>query len=891
MGETETEVRLEKKIRLLQGQINNLGVQLKRLHGQITHPSVLARVRSEIDTGVGTNFLKLDQTVPQTVHDGSPIFQGGLTIGPGFLQADCNVYIGLLVPTDQVQVEHYCDETSAYILRSALHPNYSQFAWGLNTVLGYTFLQSNAHGTGTALPISFWVGADRIIDIISTGVSIGGTAVRGTTVGTKSIQIFDGTTPAGTLVNGCSLYSAAGKLYAMDAAGNVYGLTSIFPATYAIGDLLYADSVTTLARLSDVAVNSVLLSGGVGIAPAYGKVALAAMANMATGSLLGRNTGGVGIPEVITDIPTAITIGTAYIYRVGGTDVAVADGGTNISAYAVGDLLQASAATTLTPLAAVATGNVLLSGGIATVSTWGKIGLTTHVSGILPVANGGTGQNALNLVDHGAFGGLTDDDHTQYIRHSLGAAIGDLLVASGIGVFTALSDVAVNNVLLSGGVGVVPAYGKLPLAAMADMATGALLGRNTALTGIPEVITDIPTTITIGGAYVYRASGTDVAVADGGTNISSYAVGDILYASGTTTLSKLADVAAGAYLRSGGVTTAPLWSTLILPNAATAFRLPVATAANAIGELAAVGATGEYLKGNTGAIPSWATLNQAAVAGLTTADGPTFAHLHISDLAAITTAAESWVGPSSTTGIYFKGGFVGIGTVSPTGKLDIVDSREGDDAPVRLTNNGSTNFMQSYWAMAPNLSAGEHVSGYAVGTTFTNKNAGYMAFYNAGAGSTDNRLGFGFHSVDDILNITAAGNVGIGTTPAVQFHTTGAVRLANFGAGTATFDASGNISSVSDERLKNIQGKYTGGIAQLNGIEPIIHKWNKKSGMEMDHEYVGFSAQNVQENMPEAVYENKDGYLSYSDKAIIAALVNTVKQQQIQIEALQARLN
>jgi len=39
-------------------------------------------------------------------------------------------------------------------------------------------------------------------------------------------------------------------------------------------------------------------------------------------------TDGSNVPSLSTDIPTAVTIGTAYIYRVGGTDVAVADGGT-----------------------------------------------------------------------------------------------------------------------------------------------------------------------------------------------------------------------------------------------------------------------------------------------------------------------------------------------------------------------------------------------------------------------------------------------------------------------------------------------------------------------------------------------------------------------------------
>jgi len=51
-----------------------------------------------------------------------------------------------------------------------------------------------------------------------------------------------------------------------------------------------------------------------------------------------------------------------------------------------------------------------------------------------------------------------------------------------------------------------------------------------------------------------------VPVAQGGTNISSYAIGDLLYASGATTLSKLADVAVGQILVSGGVGVAPAYS-------------------------------------------------------------------------------------------------------------------------------------------------------------------------------------------------------------------------------------------------------------------------------------------------------------------------------------------
>lgn len=70
-------------------------------------------------------------------------------------------------------------------------------------------------------------------------------------------------------------------------------------------------------------------------------------------------------------------------------------GGTGQSSYTIGDILFASSSSALSRLAGVATGNALISGGVGTAPSWGKIGLTTHVSGTLPVTNGGTGLAAL----------------------------------------------------------------------------------------------------------------------------------------------------------------------------------------------------------------------------------------------------------------------------------------------------------------------------------------------------------------------------------------------------------------------------------------------------------------------------------------------------------------
>lgn len=71
-----------------------------------------------------------------------------------------------------------------------------------------------------------------------------------------------------------------------------------------------------------------------------------------------------------------------------------ANGGTGLATYTVGDLIYASGATTLAKLTDVATGNVLLSGGAGVAPGYGKLPLSTHVSGALPAANGGTGLTA-----------------------------------------------------------------------------------------------------------------------------------------------------------------------------------------------------------------------------------------------------------------------------------------------------------------------------------------------------------------------------------------------------------------------------------------------------------------------------------------------------------------
>ena len=73
-------------------------------------------------------------------------------------------------------------------------------------------------------------------------------------------------------------------------------------------------------------------------------------------------------------------------------------GGTGHSSYTIGDLLYADTSTSLAKLADIATGNALLSGGVGTAPSWGKIDLSTTITGTLPIANGGTGQTTASAA-------------------------------------------------------------------------------------------------------------------------------------------------------------------------------------------------------------------------------------------------------------------------------------------------------------------------------------------------------------------------------------------------------------------------------------------------------------------------------------------------------------
>jgi hypothetical protein len=116
------------------------------------------------------------------------------------------------------------------------------------------------------------------------------------------------------------------------------------------------------------------------------------------------------------------------------------------------------------------------------------------------------------------------------------------------------------------------------------------------------------------------------------------------------------------------------------------------------------------------------------------------------------------------------------------------------------------------------------------------------------------------------------------TAITINNSTSSGIQFNGYGAGALSTDASGNITATSDPRKKHIQRPFVDGLAAIKAINPIVYKWRADSGMETDHEYAGFDAENVRSVLALATGRDKEGYLSLQDRALLATCVNAIKE-------------
>jgi len=172
-------------------------------------------------------------------------------------------------------------------------------------------------------------------------------AVTSITFGTTGLTPSTATTGAVTVAGTLATANGGTNLTSFTANGAVYATstsvltTGTLPAisggtsqsSYTIGDLLYASSSTALSKLADVATGSVLISGGVGVAPSYSAsptlttsltTPLLIGGTTASSTLTLQSTSGVGTTDKIlfkvgnNGAVTGGTIGTTGNWGFGG---------------------------------------------------------------------------------------------------------------------------------------------------------------------------------------------------------------------------------------------------------------------------------------------------------------------------------------------------------------------------------------------------------------------------------------------------------------------------------------------------------------------------------------------------------------------------------------------
>ena len=239
------------------------------------------------------------------------------------------------------------------------------------------------------------------------------------------------------------------------------------------------------------------------------------------------------------------------------------------------------------------------------------------------------------------------------------------------------------------------------------------------------------------------------------------------------------------------------------------------------------------------------------------------------------------------------GGNVGIGTVAPTNKLTVLTegtiNTTGDPIDVGASivganRNFNTSGNYALLNIQSNSTLGADVGGtIGLGGRYTGTNyAQFAMIKGAKENGTDTNfagyLAFGTRANGSLI------------TEKLRISGSGGIRFNTYGAGTLVTDSSGNITASSDTRLKDVQGDFTRGLSDILNLDPILYKWNGLSGMETESTYAGFSAQNVQVAIPEAVATDSRGYLTLQDRPIIAASVNAIKELNTMVMGLEARV-
>jgi hypothetical protein len=143
-------------------------------------------------------------------------------------------------------------------------------------------------------------------------------------------------------------------------------------------------------------------------------------------------------------------------------------------------------------------------------------------------------------------------------------------------------------------------------------------------------------------------------------------------------------------------------------------------------------------------------------------------------------------------------------------------------------------------------------------------------------GGNDGNWAIGFTGIDSTDDLTFWGNSG-GSE---------AMRMRLTLGGTLT--TSGDIVAYSDKRVKENISTIENALDKVTKLRGVTYSRND---VEDKSEKVGVIAQEIQEVLPQVVFEQEDGMLGVSYGNITAVLIEAIKEQQTQIENQQSQID